>query len=104
MSSSQAGDTVLDPFAGTGTTLIAAHQLGRNSIAIEIDPKNAKMIQKRLGDAREADHVEKYYQEYIYTENLSEVWGSKISANIPAESKAMHPFMDMPLVLPESGK
>lgn len=104
LSSSQAGDTVLDPFAGTGTTLITAHQLGRNSIAIEIDPKNAKMIQKRLGDAREADHVEKYYQEYIYTENLSEVWGSKISANIPAESKAMHPFMDMPLVLPESGK
>jgi len=31
------GDTVLDPFAGTGTTLIAAVQAGRHSIGVEID-------------------------------------------------------------------
>ncbi|MEI8183796.1 MAG: site-specific DNA-methyltransferase [Desulfomonile sp.] len=31
------GDTVLDPFCGTGTTLIAALKTGRNSIGIEID-------------------------------------------------------------------
>jgi DNA modification methylase len=32
-----AGDTVLDPFLGTGTTMIAAMQTGRNSIGVEID-------------------------------------------------------------------
>lgn len=32
------GDTVLDPFAGTGTTTLAAAQSGRNSIAVEVDP------------------------------------------------------------------
>jgi DNA modification methylase len=32
------GDTVLDPFLGTGTTAVAAALAGRNSIGIEIDP------------------------------------------------------------------
>ena len=104
LSSTQAGDTVLDPFAGTGTTLVTANQLGRKSVGIEIDPKNAKMIQKRLEEIREADNIEKYYQEYIYTENLSEVWGVKISANAPAKSKAKQPSMNEQLVLPESEK
>ena len=34
-----AGDTVLDPFAGTGTTAIAALNAGRNSICVEIETK-----------------------------------------------------------------
>jgi len=32
------GDTVLDPFLGTGTTTLAAMASGRNSIGVEIDP------------------------------------------------------------------
>ena len=32
------GDTVLDPFAGTGTTLLAAMASGRNSVGLELDP------------------------------------------------------------------
>jgi len=32
------GDTILDPFIGTGTTSLAAAQTGRNSIGVEIDP------------------------------------------------------------------
>ncbi len=32
------GDTVLDPFAGTGTTLLAAAEASRNAIGVEIDP------------------------------------------------------------------
>jgi DNA modification methylase len=36
--SSQAGDTVLDPFAGSGSTLIACERTGRAGRAIEIDP------------------------------------------------------------------
>jgi site-specific DNA-methyltransferase (adenine-specific) len=37
-----AGDTVLDPFLGTGTTVVAAMQSGRNSIGVELDAEYAK--------------------------------------------------------------
>ena len=40
------GDTVLDPFAGTGTTLWEAHDLGRNSVGVEIDPTLAAALRK----------------------------------------------------------
>lgn len=43
LSSTSPGDTVLDPCAGTGTTLVVAHQLNRNSIGIEIDPYYTKI-------------------------------------------------------------
>lgn len=43
-----AGDTVLDPFAGTGTTLIAAANFGRNSIGVEIDPAYAEYARARI--------------------------------------------------------
>lgn len=43
-----AGDTVVDPFAGTGTSMLAAMQAGRNSIGVEIEPKYAQMALKRL--------------------------------------------------------
>ncbi len=42
------GDTVLDPFAGTGTTTVAALRCDRNSIANELDPHYFKMAQKRI--------------------------------------------------------
>jgi site-specific DNA-methyltransferase (adenine-specific) len=37
------GDTVLDPFCGTGTTMIAALRYGRNSIGVEIDSEYCRM-------------------------------------------------------------
>jgi len=43
-----AGDTVLDPFAGTGTTALAAMQAGRFSISYEIEPKYIELIRSRL--------------------------------------------------------
>ncbi len=42
------GDTVLDPFMGTGTTLLAAAQCGRNSIGVEIEPAYVSMTSARL--------------------------------------------------------
>ncbi len=42
------GDTVLDPFCGTGTTMIAAMKCERNSIGIEIDSEYYQMAIKRL--------------------------------------------------------
>jgi DNA modification methylase len=88
LSSTQVGDTVLDPFAGTGTTLVAAHQLGRNSIGMEIDPKNARMIKKRVENIREADTIEKYYQDYICTDDLLKIWGAKPAVKAPAKTKS----------------
>ena len=43
-----AGDTVLDPFVGTGTTLVAAAAAGRNAIGVEIDPAYARLARERL--------------------------------------------------------
>ena len=42
------GDWVLDPFLGSGTTLIASKKLGRNSIGFELDQNFEKIIKKRL--------------------------------------------------------
>jgi len=41
-------DTVLDPFCGTGTTMLAAMKPNRNSIGVEIDPEYCQMALKRL--------------------------------------------------------
>jgi DNA modification methylase len=42
------GDTVLEPFCGTGTTMLAAMKCGRNSIGIEIDEEYSRMALDRL--------------------------------------------------------
>ncbi len=82
LSSSRIGDTVLDPFAGTGTSIVAAHQLERAGIGIEIDPKNVGIINDRLIKIREADKIEKYYSYYQHTENLENIWGKTEAASL----------------------
>ena len=42
------GDTVLDPFCGTGTTMLAAMKTGRNSLGVETDPVYCRMAMQRL--------------------------------------------------------
>lgn len=42
------GGTVLDPFAGAGTTLWVAEQLDRNSIGIELNPDYCNLIRRRM--------------------------------------------------------
>ncbi|MBI5196224.1 MAG: site-specific DNA-methyltransferase [Nitrospirae bacterium] len=74
LSSTKIGDTVLDPFAGTGTTLVVAEQLGRKSLGIELDPMNVECIENRLTDFRDDDNIQRYFKDYIHTENLSEIW------------------------------
>ena len=74
LSSTLPGDTVLDPFAGTGTTLVVAHQLERNSIGVEIDSEYVKIIKDRLNHLRPADDIMKFYDYYIHTPDLRDIW------------------------------
>jgi site-specific DNA-methyltransferase (adenine-specific) len=46
-----AGDTVLDPFLGTGSTSVAALAAGRNSIGNEIEPSYLRMAKERLTES-----------------------------------------------------
>jgi len=42
------GDMILDPFNGSGTTLLAAEMLGRNSLGIELNHKFIQLAKERL--------------------------------------------------------
>ncbi len=46
------GDTVLDPFLGTGTTMLAAMRHGRNSVGFEVDPAYAAYARKRVTNSK----------------------------------------------------
>jgi DNA modification methylase len=47
------GDTIFDPFMGSGTTGVACVQTGRNFIGCEIDPGYFKIAEKRIHDAQQ---------------------------------------------------
>lgn len=75
LSSTNPGDVVLDPFAGSGTTLVAAEQLGRHAIGIELDSHNVTLIQNRIAEQRKSDDVSRFFTDYIHTPNLETIWG-----------------------------
>ena len=74
LSSSKIGDFILDPFAGTGTCAVAAKQLKRSSVNIDIDKENIKKIESRLNSICKADLIDKYFEDYKFTENLANIW------------------------------
>jgi len=48
------GETVLDPMAGTGSTLVAALRAGRNSYGIELNPRYAEIAKEMITEERAA--------------------------------------------------
>ena len=75
LSSTKPGDVVLDPFAGSGTTLVVAEQSGRKSVGIELDKINVEIIRGRLAEKREADDISGLFKEYECTPDLEAIWG-----------------------------
>jgi DNA modification methylase len=53
LASTRSGDTVLDPFCGSGTTLLVAHRLGRHFIGIDVKKEYCKMALQRLNAAQQ---------------------------------------------------
>lgn len=77
LSSSMPGDLVFDPFAGTGTTLVAATQLEREILGIDINQKNVDLMIARVSDIRPADSIRKLRADYKFTDNLDVIWQNK---------------------------
>jgi len=48
------GETVLEPMAGTGSTIVAAMRTGRNSYGIELNPKYAKIAKQIIEEERDS--------------------------------------------------
>ena len=59
LSCTNEGDTILDPFVGSGTTSVVAKMLGRNSTGIEKEKKYLDIIEKRL------NQPQKKIEEYV---------------------------------------
>ncbi len=74
LSSTMPGDVVFDPCAGSGTALVVAKQLQRNSIGVEIDPLHVDLIKKRLKVLRAADNISRYYEYYRFSPDLEQIW------------------------------
>lgn len=57
--SSEPGDWVLDPFGGSGSTLVAAENIGRRAYLIELDPRFVDVIITRYQSLEGAGDVER---------------------------------------------
>ena len=71
------GDTVLDPFLGSGTTILAAKNLSRNSIGYEINEKFLSVIKKKVGIDK-SKIIQNADFEIIKQKPLNVNWNSEI--------------------------
>lgn len=69
LASSNEGDVVLDPFAGSGTTAVTAKKLGRNYVCIEQNELYGAWAQKRLEMAEEDSSIQGYCDGVFWERN-----------------------------------
>jgi site-specific DNA-methyltransferase (adenine-specific) len=69
LASSNAGDTVLDPFNGSGTTCVVAKKLERNYIGLEQNPLYCAWAQKRLLDSDNDKSIQGYFDGVFWERN-----------------------------------
>ncbi len=110
------GDTVVDPFLGTGTTLKAAAAAGRNSIGYEIEPEfrqdifadtgglialanqrirsrideHLAFIEQRRADGREIKHINRPYRFPVVTRQETELLFDLLEELSPSERDSLH--------------
>ena len=71
--STEEGDWILDPFAGSGAVSTVARRLGRNSIAIEIEDKWIDVIKKRVRVEKYRTSITEFTDESITDEEFEEM-------------------------------
>ena len=81
LSSSHPGDFVFDPFVGTGTTLVVAKQLQRESLGVDIDSDNISQIRKRIQNTRKSDNIQTLLSYYSHTTDIGKIWGYPLEDN-----------------------
>ena len=69
LASSEEGDTVFDPFLGSGTTAVAAKKLGRHFLGVEQVPEYAALAVKRLQLAEEDGRIQGYRDGVFWERN-----------------------------------
>lgn len=74
LASTNPGDWIPDPFAGTGTTGVVAEQLSRSCVLIENAHANIDLIRRRLASQREADPIARWRHYYRFTPELDAIW------------------------------
>lgn len=58
---SEEGQTIFDPFLGSGTTAVACINTGRNFIGIEKDEDYFEIAQRRIKDAQEQERIDQWF-------------------------------------------
>ncbi len=99
LASSNPGDIVLDPFVGSGTTVVAAKRLGRRYVGIDVSPAYVKHTKRRLGDVMDesrarpegdlwpALHVDFLVQLYRETQvSVSNLLPNEVALRVMADS------------------
>lgn len=69
LASSDAGDVVFDPFAGSGTTAVVAKKLGRSFLGIESQGEYCLLAEKRLALAEKESSIQGYYEGLFWERN-----------------------------------